>query len=78
VGVSTELLQTICRWNAKVEKAGCGNQHEEHPKSGSPEVGWQLTNSLSPEEPFGIDVPEAANHQWRGSSSLNVNVPAAW
>jgi hypothetical protein len=25
-------------------------------------VGWQPANSLSPEETFGIDIPEAANH----------------
>jgi hypothetical protein len=58
-----ELLQTVRRRNSEVREACSGVQHDELPKCDAKEIRRELANLLSTEQPFGLGVAEAADHQ---------------
>jgi hypothetical protein len=61
--IGRKFLQTVCWRNPEVGEARSSVQHDKFAKCDAKEIGRELANLLPTEQPFGVRVAKATDHE---------------
>ena len=62
LAVASELLESVCWWNSKIEQASGSIEYEKFAQCHPLKIGWKLSNPFTFEEALSLAIAKTTNH----------------